>query len=391
MNIILHDPVVVSQADADLRNWGPWQFPAIQKLPDGRLAVGYHVEADSATAYGKPPGLAISSDGGNTWHPAGPDERQISSSSKVFALGNGDLFQQVPLRSVDPAEVSDRLPPSVGTGFGGYRNEIIGFDATRMPPDLAGYRFARLAAGSQTWVEESAAVSIPGEVRTIYMGVLTFPWMHRITQAPDGSLWGVIYSKRLQDSAIAQYYEAIFLRSVDHGRTWALRSNITYLPDYLPDPSADPHAPDRDGFTEPNITFLPDGSIMCLLRTTDANGMGPMYVSHSRDEGLSWSTPAVFDDRGVWPAMITLANGTTLTTYGRPGLFLRGSQDPAGKIWDDRVVVVEPTPSQADTCSYSDLLAISDHEVLLAYSDFNWPGPDGSPRKTILVRKVTVD
>ncbi|MBT3341443.1 MAG: hypothetical protein HN404_00475, partial [Gemmatimonadetes bacterium] len=59
MKIIQHDPVVVSQADPELRNWGPWQFPAIQRLPDGRLAVGYHVEADSATAYGKPPGLSI--------------------------------------------------------------------------------------------------------------------------------------------------------------------------------------------------------------------------------------------------------------------------------------------------------------------------------------------
>ncbi|MBT7860195.1 MAG: exo-alpha-sialidase [Gemmatimonadetes bacterium] len=386
MKIIQHDPVVVSQADPELRNWGPWQFPAIQRLPDGRLAVGYHVEADSATAYGKPPGLSICADEGQTWQPAGSEEIAVSSSAKIFALRNGDLFRQVPLRSVDPATVEDRLPPSVGTSFGGYRNEIIGFDATQMPPDLEGYRFSRLSAGGNEWVEETATVHISGRLRMIYMGVLTFPWMHRITQAPDGALWGVIYSKRLIGGEIARYFEAILLRSVD-GRSWEMQSSIPYQPDA----AADPHAEERDGFTEPNIAFLPDGSMLCLLRTTDANGMGPMYVCHSSDRAQTWSTPMLFDDCGVWPALVTLGNGVTLAAYGRPGLYLRATRDPSGRVWGDRDTVVAPVASQQDTCSYSDLIALSDHEVLLAYSDFNHPDAEGRPCKTILVRKLTVE
>lgn len=386
MKIKLYDPTIISQAPPDLRNWGPWQFPAIQRLPDNRLAVGYHVEADSATAYGKPAGMSVSTDEGQTWHPASSDDIPISANAIIFTLPNGDLLRQVPLRSVAPETVQDKLPPSIGKTFGGYRNEIIAFDATEMPADLAGYRFARLPAGSNTWQEENATVNIPGAIRSIYMGVLTFPWMHRIAQAPNGNLWGIIYIKRYLNKKISQYYEAVFLHSTDNGHTWNCRSTIPYQPT----PSADPHAQDRDGFTEPNLAFLPDGTLLCLLRTTDANGVGPLYIAHSTDDGLTWSTPTPFDDCGVWPALLTLNNGVTLSAYGRPGLYLRATNDPSGKTWNTRSAVIEPLAHQTDTCSYSDLLTISNHEALLAYSNFNCPNESGDPCKTILVRKITV-
>jgi hypothetical protein len=387
MKIKQHDPVIVSQAPAEIQNWGPWQFPAIQRLPDNRLAIGYHVEADSATAYGKPAGMSISADEGQTWHPATPNDRPISANAKILTLPNGDLLHQMPLRSVAPETVQDQLPTSIGKTLGGYRNEIIAFDAAQMPPHLAGYRFARLSAGSNTWQEEQATVTIPGAIRTIYMGVFTFPWMHRISLAPDGSLWGIIYSKRFFNNKIAHYYEAIFLHSTDNGHTWQCRSSIAYQPTS----SADPHAQERDGFTEPNLAFLPNGTMLCLLRTTDANGIGPLYISHSTDNGLTWSPPTPFDDCGVWPALVTLKNGITLSTYGRPGLYLRATNDPLGKTWNNRMAVVEPTEYQKDTCSYSDLLAISDHEVLLTYSNFTCPNKEGKPCKTILVRKITIE
>ena len=387
MKIEQHDPVVVSQAPPDLRNWGPWQFPAIQRLPDGRFAVGYHVEADSAVAYGRPPGLSISEDEGRTWQSAGPDEIAVSNCSEILTLPNGDLLRQVLLRSVDPAVVLDRLPVSVGKGMGGYGNEITGYDAAKVPTDLAGYRFARLPAGRDVWEEETATVLIPGAIRTIYMGVLTFPWMHRIAQAPDGALWGIIYTKRFLQGEISRYSEAIFLRSSDGGRTWDCRSTIPYQPD----PEVDTFARDRDGFTEPNLAFPPDGTMLCLLRTTDGNGIGALYVSRSNDDGLSWSTPIPFDDCGVWPALVTLPSGVTLAAYGRPGLYVRATSDSSGKNWDSRVTVIEPMAYQKDTCSYSDLLPISNHEVLLAYSDFNFPGAGGHPCKTILVRKLSIE
>ena len=67
MKIVLNDPVIVSQAPPELRGWGPWQFPLLLPLADGRLLLEYHRELDSAQAYGLPVGQSISSDGGVSW------------------------------------------------------------------------------------------------------------------------------------------------------------------------------------------------------------------------------------------------------------------------------------------------------------------------------------
>ena len=45
-------PVVIAQADPSIRDWGPYQFPFVERLPDGRLHCFYHIEEDSARAYG---------------------------------------------------------------------------------------------------------------------------------------------------------------------------------------------------------------------------------------------------------------------------------------------------------------------------------------------------
>lgn len=112
-----------------------------------------------------------------------------------------------------------------------------------------------------------------------------------------------------------------------------------------------------------------------------------MYSSRSTDNGRTWSKPVVFDDLGVWPQTLTLKNGVTLLAYGRPGLFVRAT---VGKDWGPRVEIVKPGQLMGDTCSYCSLLPIADDTALIAYSEFNIPGPDGTPRKTIRVRTISV-
>ena len=41
----LGEPVVAAQAPPSVTQWGPFQFPVLERLPDGRIPVAYHVEA----------------------------------------------------------------------------------------------------------------------------------------------------------------------------------------------------------------------------------------------------------------------------------------------------------------------------------------------------------
>jgi len=68
--LLLDAARVVSQASPDVPGWGPWPFPPIERLGNGRPHVSYHIEADSATAYGLPRGHAVSADNGPTWQAA---------------------------------------------------------------------------------------------------------------------------------------------------------------------------------------------------------------------------------------------------------------------------------------------------------------------------------
>ena len=390
VNVELGEPVTVVQAPANIRNWGPYQFPGLERLADGTLRVSFQVGADSATAVGLPPMQAVSADEGKTWTVLPLPETSTGAASCTQAplqLANGERIQIKMLRPIKadtlqlPAEPVGRLVCYGGT-FTYYRPEDLA------PEARDGWRLYRFAKDGSAPVEEQATMRIPGELRVVTEGVLPPPWHtgHRLLRAPDDAVWAVGEDCRIVDGEFRDTWAAIMLRSTDHGHSFELWGEIPYQSD----PTADRQAAGRAGFTEPCVHFLPDGSVVCFLRTTDGNGVGPMYWARSTDNGRTWSKPAVFDELGVWPQALTLRNGVTLVAYGRPGLYVRATRDPGGKSWDPRVEVVKPGVLHQDTCSYCSLLPLAADTALIAYSEFNAPGPDGTPRKSIRVRRVTV-
>lgn len=374
--IRLGEPVMVSQGPEHPIRWGPWQFPEIERMECGRLHVTFHQHTDSVLSYGQAKGHALSDDEGGTW-------REVTAFADTggLRLPNGDRLRSVQLTAVDPAGFA--LPEPIGEAASyGIRRTF--FRGEEVPPELTGWQFARLPAGQTAWRTEQGRVEAANEVRLISEGRMPRQWFWTMRLAPDGSLWGVHYEYRVHAEPASIRCCAVFYRSVDDGRTWKQHGAIPYTGD----PSADPLWRERDGFTEPDVAFLPDGTMFCLLRTTDGHGLAPLYASRSTDGGRSWSEPRAFDAFGVWPRLLTLGNGVTLASYGRTGLFVRGTADPAGEAWGDKVAVVPPGPYQQDTCSYSDMIALDDHTALLVYSDFNVPDAAGVRRKTILARKV---
>jgi len=384
MNVDLSEPVIVSQASPEVTNWGPWQFPRIERLADGNLHVEFHIEADSPTAYGLPMGHAVSRDQGRSW-----EERQTICESEGVLLPNGDRLMALQIPSIPVAELT--LPDPVSTIRGSYADYTF-YPVKDLPDELTkAFPFRRLPAGGSKGVVEWARVQMPDDVRIAFDHVFTFPFFEqdRIKVLPDGGLYATLYltPQLFRDRWVLRICHTLFLRSDDAGRSWKVLSDIPYLPD----PDADPAWDARDGFTEPEFAATPDGSLLCLLRTTDGHGVGPLYMVRSVDGGTTWTRPKVFDHLGVWPQLLSLGSGVTLCAYGRPGLYLRATADPSGvEGWDERLTLVAPGRIQSDTCSYSDLLPLDDRTAVIVYSDFSYPNPQGRPCKTILCRKISV-
>jgi len=190
----------------------------------------------------------------------------------------------------------------------GYQRSL--YRADRLPRELTEWRFSRLTAGGSRWDDETALVRIPGELRCVVVekrgaarartGVPTLPFPQgKLRVAPDGSLWAATHEWRLFEGR--PRYAPLLLRSVDDGHTWELRGEARYQGDEWDDPLAAP----RDGFIEPDWCFMPDGSAVCLMRTKNGHGHGPLYLARSVDGCRSRSRPKVFDSFGKMPQLLT--------------------------------------------------------------------------------------
>jgi hypothetical protein len=381
--VTLSEPVLVAEGPPGERRWGRYQFPTLDRLRDGRIALSFHVNEDSARAYGRKPAQpdrGVSADGGRSWIPAHSTERPAG-----LLLPNGDRLlagrSDVTPPAIPVAEL--RLPESVGTIIGTYgKLPYTFYRHDDLPEALRGVPMARRAAGESEWVTERARLHDPGFQRYSIQEVLPVVWWGDLNLAPDGSLLAVVYP-RSRDGDVACH------RSTDFGRSWHLQGRIAYEPDLAADPTARART---QGFTEPGSVLLADGTLLVLLRTTDGLGVGPLYASRSADAGKTWSRPAVVHPHGVMPRLLRLGNGVLVLSYGRPGAEVRFSFDGRGETWSEpRALVPLSSPNvQADSCGYTSLLPLTDDTFLIAYSWFQRPGADGVPRKALLVRQVTV-
>ena len=382
VELVLHEPVVVSQAPAGVKEWGPWQFPLLQRLADGQLLAEFQTGADSATDYGLPMGQAVSDDNGASWHAV-----PAPGLTAGLRLPNGDELRAIQQPSVPLKGLAMPKPWAVIPGSYDAVVQTYYWRA-ELPANLPrGWAFLRRRAGGTEWVKELAQVTVPDQVEYATEGVYVVPFLDqdRIQVAPDGRLLSMLYVRpqMSRHRTVDRRYLSMLLESADQGRTWTCKSTIPYCPD----PKADPDWDARDGFTEPQIGWLPDGSLLALMRTSDGNSRGPLYATRSPDSGASWEKPRVFNGQtGSWPQILSLKNGVTVVSSGAPGVYLCWSADPAGKTWSAPLAVVP----HGGTCGYSDLLALNDHEFLIVYSNFDIPDRNGQPRKTILCRKVTV-
>jgi hypothetical protein len=382
LRIELGEPVIVAVA-SKLEKWGFYQFPGVTRWEDGRLCVSWHMAQDSALAYGSASGAAVSKDEGRTWAPyVGP------WGVSGLLLPNGDRIAVTTPKSRKVSEL--KLPEPVGVVVSTYgKAEKPMYRLAELPADLQVVHIKRLPKGRKASVAEQSRLDDPQALRYSTQGVFPIVWWGDLRVSPDGSILAGIYpGYRLRDDGTMDPKDNVFFyRSTDNGHTWQIQGRILYQPDLATDPKGD----DRIGFTEPTFDILPGGVCLCVMRTTDGVGIGPMYASRSTDLGKTWTRPKVIARSGVLPRLLRLANGVIVLSSGRPGVQVRFCTDVKGKVWTDAFEMLA-RQGDADTvsCGYTALLATGPDRFLLAYSDFRHTNEAGQQRKAIKVREIIV-
>lgn len=421
--------VVVRGITPEEKLWGPYQFPMPYKT-NGRIVVSVDVHDDDFD-FGDPKLWMESHDSGVTWRETDP----AVAAECGLKLPNGDrLF--FPMQSTIPLD--DYTMPPQSTLTPGYDFTAVAPEGTLPIPDgitawingqvIKAYRVERLPASlaKKEWIAERIPAGETKPRREVVP--LDWPFLTHVVHilpngkrfmkgifprgfpklGPDGAIWVTAFSGEGHiDPANGQYspyYSAELFRSEDNGHSFRQHAHMEY-------PADGGEYPYRSGgFSDSDIGFMPDGSMVWFLRSAwyaaTGNEVSPMYFSRSTDMGRTWSKPKVFAPTGILPRLCRLANGVTLLCYARPGIYVQACADGRGLEWSEPLTVIPPDdrsmlanrPHEPKTfhdwdgiCGNPELLALDDNSALLFYSDFYYPDEAGVRRKTILCRKITVE
>lgn len=429
MKLQLHEKhLIVLGCTHEENDWGHYQFPHIYRMPDDGLCVFVHMAEDNERAYGEPKDCFVSYDEGTTWTrrkgvepPHGvqlADGRWLNSvdrpSVDISYMEKTSLFTglygflpDMPLAHAEKSNDQNRLPTTMyeqDTCYGHF----LKYHMDTLPDELQDFTFRFRVTDPETGAAEEydAPLDWPNMPAVVYEYEngekrLVKPSLYgQLKRAPDGSVWAIHYAHGSDPvtGGLSPYSAAYIFRSTDEGKSFKVHAQIPYIPDT----SLDPLAFYREGFPEPDVEFMPDGSVIMVMRTCGVGNygpnFGPLFFTRSTDGGVTWDKPRVFDKSGVLPQLRRLDCGVTLAIYGRPGIFVRMTTDPSGQVWDDPVEVMTPEsrahlandPQNKSnhpfhrwegSCCNVHAAVLDDHRIIITYSDFYIPDENGVKRK----------
>jgi len=383
----LEEPVAIAVQPANEEKiWGRWQFPGLKRTTAGHILASFDYGTDSLQYEGILHYM-VSEDQGKTWR-----EKQKSDTPVYTKMSNGKCFAGFVIKGCYPTEYLDAYTPICidknNREF--YLAEDIAEDTDK--------KVYAMEYDPETGRTETFACTVhwPNMPLVVYPGKQVYPatMMFALCNEAgihviDGDMYYLMYfagfdseekdRERLAEKA-GPHHVYIF-KSSDCGRTWELHSQL------LADREQFEHDAIYEGYSEPHMARMPDGSWVMLIRT-GANLTS--LITRSVDNCKTWSTPTAFDTIGVLPEILPLPCGVTLASYGRPEMRIRATSDPAGLQWEDPITVELSLPKPWISCYYTNLLPIDDCTALMIYSDFEYPDADGNRVKAIMTRRIHV-
>ncbi len=408
--IKLGEPVIVAQDTEQPVLFGGYQDPTIRRAEDGTLYVRFNARRDSWLTFGEEEKNPVykSTDDGISWeYVKNAQDEWIRAGTR---LPNGDIFyfrEHAVLRKETLPELP-QLPAERKLRTAGMSvytvDELTPILGDRVAKEFKAYR---IKAGSDEVIEETCKViwdKMPVVLHHDGFLIRIFPHASLSMKTDkDGTLWMPMDAPAIDENGnLASLRRCTaLLRSTDMGHTWEYVSHILYDESFNP-----PTAIDVEGFMECSIEFVRDGSCIALLRSgslspfavgDDEHPAPIMMKTRSYDGCKTWEKPEYFYDYGVLPVTRMLSDGTVLLASGRPGVYLRVSQDESATEWSDIVPVVEVPKEDfyakyyEYTCCNTGLAVTGPNTAMIAYSDFTLNAPNGKRAKSIMVRKITVE
>ena len=406
--IIIGEPKIVSQnPDAAILFEG-WQDPYIRQR-DGVLYVTFNSRRDcnETTGLAEQNPLYRSVDMGETWEKVSDYEEFLKSGLK---LSNGDYLsvRENGTLIMNP----EKLPeyPKNRKTCKIYEMEYRTYSADELIPYLDGkidkkINFARYNPKTGEFVRERATVNWDDMPLKYYINEDYITPLHIESSIVEhnGVLWATSFAPYiLPDGTMgSNWYCSHLLKSEDFGHTWDYVNTIPYKEEYN-----NPNCIDIEGFNETAIMFAENGDMVLVIRSgslspwtvgDDDHPAPKIFITRSSDEGKTWSEPEPFYDFGILPQAVQLDCGVTILSSGRPGVYLRYSEDGNLEEWSDPEFIIKVPDEDVYksyyeyTCCNTDICVYNENTAFLVYSDFKLKDKDGRRAKSIVVRKITVE
>lgn len=375
--IELSEPVMIAMADQE-EKWGYFQFPSIGKGEDGSFRVSWQMKDDSHLTYGKESNRVykpmVSYNEGKTWH---QQNENYKIKGYSILMSDGSYLQVLTPESKNINNYKN-FPKRVGK-----RGQYTYYKVNLLPDELRGVYLNYVDANGKL-ERIHATLNDPGLLRYAIGDQMPLLWWGNIKELSDGTLVAGVYPTNYLDEQGNPTLSGVsFYQSKDCGKNWDVLSRITYNTDGVTEYRGDRR------FDEPSFEILPDSTFICVMRTGSAS---PMCKSFSYDKGRTWTKPEPFTPNGVAPSCLMLKNGVLVLTSGRPGVQVRFSLD-GGRNWTDAIDMIPF--SQGDeafelSCGYVSIIEKDDCTFFMTYSDFTKKNGNGENRKSIWVRKVSI-
>ena len=385
----LGKPVVLAVSRVGEKRWGFHQFPALSRLPDGRIFCMFSYQTDAVVSYGNPARTYVSSDDGVTWKLT-RDEGPIRGAphSVICSLFDGEFLCVPPMPAFDLKAAKLTMPEPVGQ-FRAYadnlyyrladcpkklRDHFTALPALRWTPKTRGWRKEKVAYDTR-----GALVTTRAKGRERFLAPTTW-FEHPLLRVGRELLYADYRANYLlADGSVPKHCTTVLMVSADNGRTFQRRATIAH----------DPEGKDLMG--EPRLAANALGELVCVIRRAH-HVQKPMAITFSKDGGRTWEKPRKLHEFGVFPDLALLDCGVMALSFGRPGVHLSFSLNGTGRAWTEPISVRPGGTGHVmkQTCGYTSILMLDADSFLLAYSDFEHRRADGRQRKAILVRKVTV-